>query len=455
MEKVKILAEEIGRRINWFIKLRWIATGGVLLAVLIARLILNIQFSLLPILFLVLWLIGYNTFFHFMSAKSSDYSIRKLLIITRIQVIFDLLTLVLLLYFSGGVENPFSVYLIFHTVIVDILLTERESFIITTSAVALYTTMVLLDYSGFIPHFPLANFYRNVLHKDIMFVLTTIFVLATTLYIVRYFTTSIVRKLNARTSELVTMNQKLQKADEERVQAVLLVTHELRVPLSSIEGLLGLILKGYVTDKKCMKCKVISLVKRANTRVKNLLTLSDDLLHFHKMEIESTMFKRAFIDLEKIIDSVIKEQKDFARRCNVSIRKMKFGNLPSVQADFESIKTIVSNLISNAIKYNVPNGKITLAAKQLNGQIEVYITDTGVGISEEDLSRVFDLFYQGDYARRKKKTGVGLGLSLVKKLVESQGGNIFVESKWGKGSKFTFTLPVSTQARGSYLKVGK
>lgn len=408
------------------------------------RILSNIQFTLLPVLFLLIWLTAYNTYFWLTSKRLSAPNSSKLLLIARIQVFLDLITLVLLLYFSGGIENPFSYFFIFHVVSASIVLPGRESIFTTTFAVILYSSMVLLDFFAIVPHYSLVGLYTTPVHQQGNFVLAKLFVFTSTLSIVCYFATSISNKLNEKTRELITANQKLRQADENRVHAVLLVTHELRVPLSSVGSLLTTVLKGYIT-KLCDRCKVMPVIKRSHIRVKNLLTLTDDLLDFHKIELGSTMFKKKPLKLEKIINETINEVKNLSKKRNISIHKTRLSNLPPVLADVDSARTIFCNLISNAIKYNVPNGKVTISAKRLNNFVEVYISDSGVGIPQEDLPRVFDLFYQGDYARKMRQKGVGLGLSLVKKLVESQGGNICVESECGKGSKFTFTLPIATQ----------
>lgn len=441
----ELVVEEINRRIRWFIKLRWIAICGVLLVIFVSGVVLNIQFNRLPVFLLVLWLAAYNTFFSLKSKGLTIEDSSKSLLIARSQVFLDLTTLVLLIYFSGGIENPFSYYFVFHIVIASILLPAKESIVTTTFAVVLYSSMVFLDFLGVIPHFSLLGFRSTPVYQESSYVLAKLFVFASTLYIVCYFATSISNKLNERTKELIVANNKLRKADENRVHAVLLVTHELRVPLSSVGSLLDVILKGYVT-RLCRRCKVMPNIKRSHIRVKNLLTLTDDLLDFHKMDLESTMLRKVPLELRKIICESINDLKSLSRKRNISIHQVRLNDLPTVLADVDSIKTIVSNLLSNAIKYNIPSGRVTVWAQRLDNFVEVHISDTGLGIPKEDLPRVFDLFYQGEYAQKMKKKGAGLGLSLVKKLVESHGGNIRVESTLGEGSEFAFTLPVAHQA---------
>lgn len=439
----------IKNRMYWFVQIRWFAISSLILVTFLAWFILHIRFDPLPILLLLLWMISYNTFFWLQCKNLSEKNMSKVLLLTRSQVLLDIFTLVLLLYFSGGIENPFSYYFLFHAIIAGILLPNKESLLITSLIVILYTAMVFLDYFGIIPHFSLHRLYPNSIYQSSNYVVSKLFVFISTLFIVYYFTNSISSKLNTRTKELITTNQKLREADENRIRAVMLVTHELRSPLSSVESILDIILGGYIANNNCKKCKIMTNIKRVHARVKNLLVLTNDLLYFHKMELEGKTFKRKPMKLDSVVDDIINELNYFAEKHNISIHKIQLNNIKPIIADPDSIKTIISNLISNAIKYNVPNGKVIISAKQMNDDIEVNISDTGVGIPNKDLPKVFELFYQGDYARTLKRKGVGLGLSLVKRLVESHGGNIRVESEWGKGSNFIFTLPVTNQVQNT------
>lgn len=430
----------------WFIRLRWIAILGVLVVFTLTRTVFQVRYNALPVALLLLWLAVYNTFFWYVSKRFSDMSASMSLIVARGQVYLDLVTLALLLYFSGGVENPFSYYFIFHVVIASILLPGKEGLFITSLTVIIYSSMVFLDYFGFIPHFPLSGVYAASMYQEARFVLAKLFVFASTLYIVCYFTTSISNQLNKKTDELVRTNEKLRQADEDRIRAVLVVTHELRAPLTSIKSLLDTALKGYV-NLRCKRCGAMPVIRRSCLRIKNLLALTDDLLDFHKIELGSTILKKTPLRLEEVITDTIRELKGWSRKKGISVSKSHVKDLPPVLVDANSAKTIVSNLISNAIKYNNNNGTVKISGRHIDGFVEVSVCDSGMGIPRADLTKVFELFYQGDYTTRMKRKGVGLGLSLVKKLVETHGGEISVESEWGKGSTFTFTLPVAGQAR--------
>ena len=437
------MLEDLGRRVAWFVRLRWLAIAGVLSASAVARFLLGFDFWVLPIVLVVAALAAANLGFHFWRRRRQDEP--GLLLIARVQVMADLFALVLLLYFSGGVENPFSYYFIFHTIIAGILLPDKESILITTVAVVLYSGMVLLDYFGAAPHFPLTGFYQDPMWRQGSFVLVRLFVLATTLYIAQYFTASIRRRLNEKTDALAEANRQLQEADRNRVQSVLQVTHELRAPLGAVESLLDTIRKGYV-GKCCDQCDARAVIERAYVRTKNLMTLTDDLLDLHKMELGSMVLHKTPLRLDRIVDEVVEDMLPSAVDKGVTISREGFADLPMVEVDAKSMTMVISNLVANAVKYNVSGGTVMVSARRREDGVEVAVADTGVGIPPAELPRVFDVFFQGENARKTKRMGVGLGLSLVKRIVEAHGGTITAESEPGKGSRFVVLIPTGNGA---------
>jgi signal transduction histidine kinase len=140
------------------------------------------------------------------------------------------------------------------------------------------------------------------------------------------------------------------------------------------------------------------------------------------------------------VQQAISELRDIADMKGIRIEAPLDGNLV-VTGDREAIKRIFTNLLSNATKFNREGGRIVISAEEEGDFVKFSVSDTGIGIPEEELGKIFDRFYQVDRSPRRKYPGMGVGLSIVKELVEMQGGNIWVESKPGKGSTFIFTLP--------------
>jgi signal transduction histidine kinase len=403
------------------------------------------RLQVLPLALMVSVLVLANGLFEFWHRRRSDQ--HDLLLSARVQVGFDLVVLVLLLYFSGGVENPFQFYFIFHTIIAGILLSDRESILITTLTVVLYSTMVTLDGLGIVPHFALGGAGLEAPpYRQAVVVLGRLFAFTTTLYIARYFTVAIRRRLNEKTAALAQANRRLEQADRNRVQAVLQVTHELRSPLGAVGSLLDTIRQGYV-GKFSEQCDARAVVERAYNRTQNLLTLTDDLLDLHKMELGSMVLHKAPLRLDRVADEAVHDLLPAAVERNVTVTREDFADIPLVEADPKTISMVFSNLVANAIKYNLPAGTVRISGRRTEGGVEVSVTDSGRGIPADELPRVFDIFFQGEYSRQTKRMGVGLGLSLVKRIVEAHGGTIRVESEPGKGSRFTFFLPLGNSHR--------
>jgi signal transduction histidine kinase len=440
------MLEDLSRRVGWFIRLRWVAVAGVAIALVVARFGVGLRYAPWPVAGLLAALALCNAAFTVWHRRRQDSP--GLLLIARSQVYCDVVALALLLYFTGGVENPFSFYFIFHTIIAGILLPDVESLLITTLTVALYSAMVSLDLFGFIPHFRLSGLYPLPLFEQGRVVFIKLFAFATTLYIARYFTVEIRNRLNEKSAALARANEQLREADRNRVQAVLQVTHELRAPLGGVASLLDMIRHGYV-GRACDQCDSRPIIERVYTRVKNLLALTDDLLDLNKIELGSRVLNTTPVALGRVADEVVEDLLPRAVERNVTISRAGLSELPLVEADAKSITMVMSNLVANAVKYNVPGGTVRIIAALRGDLVEVSVVDTGQGIPPEELPHVFDLFFQGANARKSQRMGVGLGLSLVKRIVEAHGGRITVESEPGKGSTFTFFLPVGNRSRAT------
>jgi signal transduction histidine kinase len=428
-------ADETLRQLAWFVRLRWLAIGGVLVTLPAAWFLLHLRFRPVPLLAVAAWLAVYNVFFQRQLRRPASPARR--LGSARAQIILDLLALVLLLYFAGGIENPFSFYFVFHTAIAAIIFPGLGSLVITTLAFGLYILMVVLDWSGVIPHFPLTGLYAVSPYQSVGPVLANLFVFGSTLYIARYFTAAISRRLSRRTEELAAANRKLLEADRTRLQAVITVTHELRSPAAAAASLLD-VLDRVGPDERP------ALIDRARQRIGGMLRLIEDLLDLHQLDLGTTKVEAAPILVAQVVGAAVAEHAALARERGVTVRVELAPDLPPVQANTRYLEFTVSNLLSNAIQYNRPAGSVTVSARVTGLFLEVEVADTGIGIPEADLPHVFDVFYRGDEAKKTSRLAPGLGLSLVKRLVEAQGGTVRVESTLGRGSRFSFTVPVAT-----------
>ena len=247
-------------------------------------------------------------------------------------------------------------------------------------------------------------------------------------------------ELEQKTKELEQANIELKKLDELRSTFLANMSHELRTPLNSIIGYTDLLLDrvdGDITEEQDK-----SLTKVHNN-AKNLLTLINDILDMSRIESGRVELDLREVDLQDIIQKAVYALEPLINKKRLIIDTDFDERLPLAYADPDRVRQVVTNLLHNAIKFT-SEGRITLTARpsQAPKFVDVCISDTGMGIKEEDLNNLFDMFRPLDLSATRPYGGVGLGLSICRGLVEMQGGNIWVESKYEEGSKFYFTLPV-------------
>ena len=428
-------ADDTFRQLRWFVRLRWLAMAGVLVILPAAWFLLRLRFQPTPLLAVTAWIGAYNIFFWLRLRRRPAN--RRLARLALAQIMLDLCSLVLLLYFAGGIENPFSFFLVFHVTIAAIIFPGQGSLVITTLAFGLYALMVGLDWSGAIPHFPLTGLYAVSPYRAAGPVMANLLVFGSTLYIVRYFTAAISRRLSWRTNQLAEANRKLLEADRNRLQAVMTVTHELRSPAAAAASLLEVVERVKPEEQP-------ALIERARQRIGGLLRLTGDLLDLHQLELGTTNVETAPVPIAEVVEAAVTEYAALARERGVTVRVELPSDIPLARANARYLEFTVRNLLANAIQYNRPGGMVTVSARVTGELLEVEVADTGIGIPEADLPRVFDIFYRGDEAKKTDRLAPGLGLSLVKRLVETQGGTVWVESEAGKGSRFSFTVPIAT-----------
>ncbi len=212
------------------------------------------------------------------------------------------------------------------------------------------------------------------------------------------------------------------------------VTHELKTPLTSILGYSQLISSGIAKPEDIAKFGEI-IEKNANL----LLTLIEDIMQISALE-ENGVIDFDIVNLQDILNDVIKDLMPAINDKNI-ICKSDIDNI-SIQANYKQMGDICRNLISNAIKYNKENGEIFVSLKQIDNNAILKVKDTGIGISQSDLQKVFQRFFVVDKSRNKNISSTGLGLSIVKHIADAMGGNAQVQSTIGEGSCFTITLPI-------------
>jgi signal transduction histidine kinase len=234
------------------------------------------------------------------------------------------------------------------------------------------------------------------------------------------------------------MADSLQKAEELRHNLVADVAHELRTPLSVMQGSLTAQLDGVFPLDLAETAKLYD-----ETRL--LSRLVDDLRELAQAEAGQLQLNVGKIELEHVIESTVGAFHALASEKQATLAVDVSAQLPLVKADGERITQVLRVLVTNAIRHasRASNGRITITATALSGDVEVSVRDNGGGIAPGDLPYVFDRFWRGDKSRARETGGSGLGLAIAKQLIEAQGGQIGVESQIGQGSRFWFRLPIA------------
>ncbi len=230
----------------------------------------------------------------------------------------------------------------------------------------------------------------------------------------------------------------LKSLDELKSNVIANVSHELKTPITIVKGSLDLLTN---EDDMSSRSNLIGMAKDALMRQNRIV---GDLMEAAKIEsAKEISLSLENVDLNSAITLLLKELNASALEKGIKLETRLQGKTLIVRADFERLGHIMRNLVGNALKFTDKDGKITVEAKQKKGVVEVCVSDTGIGIPQDKQERIFERFYQVDSSATRSYEGTGMGLAIVREIVEAHGGKITVESKPGKGSKFYFTLPVS------------
>ena len=246
-------------------------------------------------------------------------------------------------------------------------------------------------------------------------------------------------EIGSLAKEINNMAIRLQELDQLKNDFVSSVTHELRSPLTAITGYVDYLLAESSligTEEK----EYLEIIKKNATRLSKFI---DDILDVAKIESGQIDIEFSELQIAPVIDEIITLFKPIAEQKKISLEKDINNDLSPVNSNHERVCQILTNLVSNALKFTPENGKITIKAKNDTDHIVVSVSDTGIGIPKNELTKIFDKFHQVKGVREKivGAKGTGLGLAIVKGLVEALHGKIWVESELNKGTTFYFTLP--------------
>jgi two-component system sensor histidine kinase/response regulator len=250
-------------------------------------------------------------------------------------------------------------------------------------------------------------------------------------------------KLKDFVSQLEKANQELRRVDHMKSEFVSIASHELRTPLATIKNAVQLVLKGKAGEVNETQGNFLSMAEK---NIDRLIKILNNLLDLSRIEYGKIEMKSEELELKGIVEFILASLTPQANEKPLHLRMEVPEGLPLVYGDREKIEQVLMNLVGNAIKFTPEGGEISVSARPTHDEgdmVAISVKDSGIGIPKDQLGKVFDKFYQVEGSLHRSLSGTGLGLSITKGLVEANEGRIWAESEVGKGSIFTFTLPVS------------
>lgn len=249
-------------------------------------------------------------------------------------------------------------------------------------------------------------------------------------------------RVNARTRDLEKALDKLTELNQLKANFIANISHELRTPLTHIKGYLDLLYEKELGPLTVDQMDALAILQKSESRLEGLI---EDLIQFALASRGDLSLNLAPVDIMALIQTVLKQFAERAESANISLEIDIPVDLPSIHCDQEKIAWVVTQLIDNAIKFTAEEGMVKIEAQQSDGYVSIVISDTGIGISSEQLEEIFEPFHQIDSSSTRRYGGTGLGLALSNRIMDAHGSQIEVSSSLGVGSQFRFSLPVVEQ----------
>lgn len=233
----------------------------------------------------------------------------------------------------------------------------------------------------------------------------------------------------------------LKKVDLIKSQFVSMVAHELKTPMAAVQGFLNIMLDGQIPLTYEKQQEYLS---RSVVRLKSLLDLVNDLLDISRMELKTKQREIVEIDIAEVIKSTLLILELDIQKKGITVVQNFSEKLPVIKTDMNEITRVITNILSNAIKYNTDKGEIKIVLTTAQNYLIIKISDTGIGMKPEELKNLFQEFFRAKNEKTRNISGTGLGLTIVKRIIESYNGKIEVDSQYGKGTTFTIFYPINT-----------
>ena len=418
---------ELREHLKWLIRLRWSACAAVFAAAHLLREIFELDFPVLPVYIILVSVIACNLYFQNRLRFAPENIFRDAVL----QIGLDYVALSAAIYFSGGCDSPFLYYYIFHIVITGVILPKVWAYGFTAFAVMLQGIVLGLKHTGLLSHVGIFKdrpvFFSGM---EVISIYGAVFI--STLALTAYFVTYLSDRLSKKQEEI-------RRLYISQSNFIANLSHEITTPLNTVKGFGALL---YTSCDEAAEERE-NYKKWIDVSVNHIIGLLNDVMELSKIETGNIkLFREAFRISDAVYDSagmLCLKAKNKGIAVSIEMEDVKDSYC---HGDAKHFREIIINLLENAIKYTPAGGRAGITARKINGSVEVAVWDTGKGIAPEHHESIFNAYEQLRSERFNKIEGVGLGLSIVKRLIEMHGWIIRMESEPDKGSRFIFSLPL-------------
>jgi signal transduction histidine kinase len=432
---------DLRQRTYWLIRLRWLAALAVALGTLVCARALEIPVREMPLYAIAASLLLYNAAILVLLRRfiEAGHSGRRVRYTVNFQISADLVILTLLLHYSGGPENPLVFFFIFHMILASILLSVWESYLQATWAVLLFGLLLATESTGLLPHHCLRGFIHHCWYEEGYYLVSVFATFVVTIYLVVYMTGYVAVRLKRAEEAQKRANEQLREKDRIKDEYVAHLTHDIKGHLAAIQSCLGVA----VTDS--LSGPAAEFVQRAYGRTRKLTTFVRTLLRLTRLKLDGKLETEVF-SLPEAVQEAVESVRSAAEQ---KLLRLECSLVPDAAAcgNEISFKEAITNLLLNAIKYTPARGMVSVTMETEAASVVLVVSDTGIGVPPDEQARIFEEFYRASNARRIERDGDGLGLSLVKRVVELHGGTIGFESQPDCGTTFRIVLPLVSGER--------
>ncbi|MGD1007756.1 MAG: HAMP domain-containing sensor histidine kinase [Ignavibacteriaceae bacterium] len=421
--------DTIHKRNLWLIMLRYgavIMLAGFLIS---SRFILGFTFSNkqdYALITLTVSILIYNLFLHWMHKfVRKEQGKFNPLHFSLLQMILDLTALSLIVYYTGSIETPLFMLFVFHMIIGSLILPGLIIYTIATIVIVLFNILIFSEYLKIIPHQPVHGLLAVPLYNNINFIIAYDVIFSFVIIISVFLANKIASQLYLIEQELVELLDKLKAAEEEKQKYIIGIVHEIKTPLAAVHSYLDIVINKILGP---VDSQIEERLIRARFRSSEAIQMINDVLKISKLRLLDEITKEE-IELSDIIVPIIKKQSVNLRAKHIMLNFFDGRTIKKmIKGDKFLLEIAFSNLISNAVKYVGNNGLIELDMIDTGTYVEIEVSDNGIGIPKNDLDKIFNDFFRASNIKDKSYEGTGLGLSVVKQIVERHNGSISAES---------------------------